>query len=290
MQQTINGLANGGIYALIGLGVTLIWGILGVLAFSHAQIATWGTFATLWALNHDLPGPTAVVVGMIVGGLLYALMDIVVLELLRRRHAEEFSFVVATIGVAIILETVMRVRTNGGSEAFPRAGFPAGALHVAGLNIPWLQIVVLALSLAVAGGLGLLVNRTRFGTSLRAVAHSREVSELLGIDSRAAYFWAFLLSGALATLAGVFVAVTSASVSYSSNGRLLFIAIAVIVLGGMGSIKGAVIGGLALGLVEVYAVVYVSSQLRDAVANAFVLVVLVLRPQGLFGRAASTRV
>ena len=290
MQQTINGLANGGVYALIGLGVTLIWGILGVLAFSHAQIATWGTFATLWALKHDVPGPTAVVVGMVVGGLLYALMDIVILELLRRRHAEEFSYVVATIGVAIVLETIMRVWTNGQSEPFPRAGFPSGALEVGGLNIPWLQIVVLTVSLLVAGALGLLVNRTRFGTSLRAVAHSREVSEMLGIDSRASYFWAFLLSGALATLAGVFVAATSASVSYSSNGRLLFVAIAVIVLGGMGSIKGAIVGGLALGLVEVYAVVYISSQFRDAVANGFVLLVLVLRPQGLFGKAVSTRV
>src|SRR5690606_3967800 len=119
-----------------GVGVTLVWGVLGILNFAHAQILTWGSFAALAALTLGVPVPLAIVVGMLTAGVLSVLIDLVVLTPLRARKAPEFSFVVATIGVSIVLTTVLREYTQAQTEAFPRQGFPVGAFTVAGQNVP----------------------------------------------------------------------------------------------------------------------------------------------------------
>ena len=182
----------------------------------------------------------------------------------------------------------LKVRTGSRFEPF-RTGF-RGRSKLFGQNIPKLQLVVLGVSLVAMVLLALWLNRTGFGRGIRAVAYSRETAELLGVNSRLAYAVAYLVSGALAALAGVFVAVNTAQVSYSSGDRLLLIAFAVIVLGGMGSVIGAVVGGLALGLIQTYATVYVSSKFSEAVAYLVILIVLLVRPSGLFGAKEATRV
>jgi len=290
VQQTINGLAVGSIYALLGLGVTLIWGVLHVLTFTHSQVLTWGAFATLAALHTGWSVPVSIVVGMVAAGLVSAAIDASVLEALRRRRASEHAFVVGTIGVAAMMESILKHRTGSRFEPFPRRGFPKGPVELFGQNIPKLQLLVLAVSLVAMVLLTLWLNRTRFGHGIRAVAYSRETAELLGINSRLAYAVAYFVSGALAALAGVFVAVNTTNVSYSSGDRLLLVAFAVIVLGGMGSVAGAVVGGLVLGLIETYATVYVSSKFSEAMAYLVILVVLVVRPSGLFGAKEATRV
>lgn len=290
MQQTINGLASGSVYALLGLGVTLVWGVLHVLTFTHAQVLTWGAFGTLFALNRDWPVIPAIALGMAVAGLLSVLIDSTVLTALRRRKASEHAFVVATIGVAFMMESVLRVRTRARVEPYPRDGFPRGPVELFGQNIPKLQLTVLAASLVAMAALALWLNYTRSGRNVRAVAYSPEAASLLGINARFVYTVAYLISGALAALAGVFVMVNTASVSYSSGDRLLLIAFAVIILGGMGSVLGAVVGGLLLGVMEVYATVYVSSKFSEGVAYALILIVLLVRPSGLFGAKEVTRV
>ncbi len=290
MQQTINGLAVGSVYALLGLSVTLIWGVLHILTFTQAQILTWGAFGALAGLNRGWPVWLAVLLGMAVAGVLSVLIDATVLQALRRRRASEYAFVVVTIGVALMMQAILKYRTDSQFEAYSRKGFPRGAVEVFGQNVPRLQLVVLAVSLLAMAALGLWLRRTRFGRATRAVAYSRETAELLGINSRLVYSAAFLVSGALAALAGVFVSVSTANISYSSGDRLLLISFAVIILGGMGSVIGAVVGGLVLGVIEVYATAYVSSSFSEAVAFLVILVVLLVRPSGLFGEREVTRV
>lgn len=290
MQQTVNGLAVGSVYALLGLGVTLIWGVLHVLSFTHAQVLTWGAFGALVALHWGWPVPLAVGAGMVVAGVISAAIDASVLELLRRRRATEHAFVVATIGVALMLQAVLKIRTGSRFEPFPRQGFPTGPIELLGQNVPRLQLTVLGVSLVAMALLALWLNRTRFGRGIRAVAYSRETAELMGINSRLAYATAYFVSGTLAALAGVFVAVSTANVSYSSGDRLLLVAFAVIVLGGMGSVPGAVAGGLLLGVVETYATAYASSKFSEMVAFLVILLVLVVRPSGLLGAKEATRV
>jgi branched-chain amino acid transport system permease protein len=290
VQQTINGLAVGSIYALLGLGVTLIWGVLHVLTFTHAQVLTWGAFATLAALNADWPVPLAILLGMLAAGAISAAIDAGVLEALRRRGASEHAFVVATIGVAAMMQALLKKRTGSRFEPYPRDGFPKGPIELFGQNIPKLQILVLAVSLVAMVLLAAWLRYTSFGRGLRAVAYSRETAELLGVNARLASATAYFVSGALAALAGVFVSVNTAQVSYSSGDRLLLVAFAVIVLGGMGSVAGAVVGGLALGVIETYATVHVSSKFSEACAYLVILVVLLVRPSGLFGAKEAVRV
>ncbi|GAA0836706.1 branched-chain amino acid ABC transporter permease [Streptosporangium amethystogenes subsp. fukuiense] len=290
MQQTINGLALGSTYALLGVGVTLVWGVLNLLNFAHAQILTWGSFAALAALRLGVPVPVAILVGMVTAGALSVLIDLVVLAPLRGRKAPEFSFVVATIGVSLVLTTVLRTYTDAQTEAFPRQGFPVGAFEFAGQNVPRLQVVMLVIAVVAMAGLGYWLNRTKSGRAVRAVAYNRETAELLGVNSQLVFSICFFVAGALAAVAGIFVAASAAQVSYSSGDGLLLIAFAVIILGGMGSVKGAIIGGLVLGVIEVYATTYVSSVFREIIAFAVILAVLVARPSGFFGKKEAARV
>jgi branched-chain amino acid transport system permease protein len=290
VQQTINGLALGSTYALLGVGVTLVWGVLGILTFAHGQILTWGTFAALVALRQGVPVPLAVLIGMAAAGLLSIVVDLAVLAPLRKRNAPEFSYVVATIGVGMVLVTVLRWRTDAQIEGFPREGFPLGAFQIAGQNVPRLQVMMLLLAVLAMVGLGYWLQRTGSGRSVRAVAYNRETAELLGVNSQLVYSIAFFVAGGLAALSGIFVAVSAAQVSYSSGDGLLLIAFAVVILGGMGSVRGAIVGGLVLGVIEVYATAYVSSVFREIVAFATILIVLVARPSGLFGQKEATRV
>jgi branched-chain amino acid transport system permease protein len=270
--------------------VTLVWGLLGVLNFAHAQILTWGAFGCVFALNRDVPVIPAIVFGVVVAVALSVLINATVIAALRRRHAPEFAFVVATIGVALILQEVLRWRTDAQTEPFPRDGFPTGTVELGSLSIPKLQIVILVVACVAMVVLALWLNRTSSGRAVRTVAYSRETAELMGINSRRVYMVAFAISGVLAALGGIFVAVDGASISYSLGDPLLLSAFAVMILGGMGSPRGAVVGGLALGIAQVYATVYVSSVFRQAVAMIIILAVLLLRPQGLFGEPQVARV
>lgn len=290
MQQTVNGLALGSSYALLAVGVTLIWGVLGILNFAHAQILTWGAFGALVALNSDMPVLVGVLAGILTAGVISVILELSVLSPLRTRGASEFSFVVATIGAALVLETVLRWRTDAQTLGFPRAGFPTGSVEILGVTVPRLQVVMLVLSIVAMVGLTLWIRRTAFGRSIRAVAFDSETARLMGVNTRVVFTTCFFVAGGLAAMSGIFMAVSSAQTAYDAGDRLLLVAFAAVILGGMGSIKGAVIGGVVLGLIEVYATAYISSTFREVVAFITIFLVLVLRPSGIFGEEQVSRV
>jgi branched-chain amino acid transport system permease protein len=290
MQQFINGLSLGSSYALLGIGVTLVWGVLGILTFAHAQTMTIGAFAAMISLHRGYPVLVSVFIGLLVAGLFSAVMDLALFTPLRRKKAPEFAFVIVTIGVSQITQSVEMQRTRSQTLNFPRKGFPVEPLKLFGQNVPRLPLVMFVVSVIVMAILGYWLQRTKSGTAVRAVAYSRDTGELLGINSKWVFAGCFFISGMLAAIAGIFLAASSGQLSHSSNDSVLLLAFAVIVLGGMGSIRGAIVGGLVLGLVSVYATIYVSSVFREAVAMLTILVVLVVRPSGLFGEKATTRV
>lgn len=290
IQQTVNGLALGSTYALLGLGVTLIWGVLRVLNFAYGQFITWGAFGTLVAMENHVPTALAIVIGMTVAGLLAVVVDGTVLAYMRRRQSGEFALVVATIGVSYLLATIAQWRTHSQIDAFPTQKFPQGSISIASVDIPLLQLLTLAISVLVMLALGFWLGRTRLGRATRTVAYSKTTAELVGVNSRAIFALAVFISGALAAISGAFDAAVTSTLSYSTGDALLVIAFAVIVLGGMGSVKGAVIGGLVLGLVQVYATVYVSGIFSDAIGYLIIVAVLVVLPHGLFGTTEEARV
>jgi branched-chain amino acid transport system permease protein len=290
LQQLVNGIALGSVYALLALGVTLVWGVLNVLNFAHAQFITWGAFGTWWALGRGLPTVVAVIVGIAVGAALAVLLQLTVIGALQRRStSDEFSFVVATIGVGLLLETVVKILSGPQIQPFPPDAFPTGTIKLGAVELPSLQLVVLIATVVIMVVLGLWLRRTRLGRELRAVAYSREIAQLLGVNTRTVFVTAFAVSGGLAALAGTFVAAQTATVSYSSGSALLTLTFAAVVVGGMGSIPGALAGGLLLGLGQVLLGSYVSSALGEGFAYLLMAVVLVARPTGLFGQQAVSR-
>lgn len=290
LQQTVNGVALGSVYALLALGVTLVWGVLNVLNFSHGQFVTWGTFGTFAALVNGVPVIPAMLIGMAAGALLAVLVERVVLGPLQARGVtDEFAPVVATIGISLVLLSGIRVLSDTELKSFPAAGFPTGTLDIGGVGLPKLQLLVLGTTVAIMVALGYFLTRTRLGRELRAVAYSREVAQMLGINAKVVFGLAFAISGALAALAGTFVAVQTRMVSYSTGDALLTLTFAAVVVGGMGSVKGAVAGGLLLGLGEVLLSAYTSTDFDNAFPYILMAVVLLIRPTGLFSEQAVAR-
>lgn len=282
-QQLVNGVALGSVYALLALGVTLVWGVLNVLNFAHAQFLTWGAFGSWLALEHHLPVWLAILIGMATGAVLAMIVERVVIAALQRRpDTDEFALVVATIGTGLLLETLVQYLSHTGIEQFPTAGFPTGNVDVGSVSLPILQLTVLGAAVGIMILLGGWLRYTRLGRELRAVAYSREISALLGINARRVFVTAFAISGALAALAGTFVSAQTATVSYSSGDALLTLTFAAVVVGGIGSVPGAVVGGLLLGVGQVLLLAYLSSDFGDGFAYVIMAVVLLIRPTGLF--------
>jgi branched-chain amino acid transport system permease protein len=290
LQQTINGIALGATYALLGLGVTLIWGVLRVMNFAFGQFITWGAFGCLVAIEDGVPVWLSVLIGMAVGGLLAVIVDATVIAYMRRRRSSEFALVVATIGVSYLLSSIAQDRTNSQIRPFPSQDFPDGVINLGSVQIPELQLMSLAIAAVMMVGLALWLNTTKSGRALRTVSWSVSTAELLGVRSKSIFAIAVFISGALAAIAGICIFAETATISYSSGDALLVVAFAVIVLGGMGSVAGAVVGGLILGLAQVYTTAYISNNFSQAVGYIAILLILIVRPSGLFGSQEEQRV
>lgn len=289
-QQFVNGISLGSVYALLALGVALVWGVLDVLNFAQAQFMTWGAFAVAFGIAVGLPTWVAVLLGIATSaGLALVVDELIVIPLRRRGTSDAFSYVVATIGIGLILETVLKRLSHSNQRTYPSSSFPSGSVQLLGVSVSTLDLLIFGVAVGLMILLSVWLTRSRTGRGLRAVAETREVAELLGINSRVAFATAFAISGALAALAGAFVGAQTALVSYDSGDALLLITFSAIVIGGMGSVPGAVVGGLFLGLAQVLTQAYISSNVSNVLAFVVMLIVLIFRPGGLFARQVVSR-
>ncbi|MEQ4617197.1 MAG: branched-chain amino acid ABC transporter permease [Corticimicrobacter sp.] len=284
-QQFINGLVTGSTYALFALGFTLIFGVLHVLNLAHGAIFMVGAFVGLYAVTAaGLPLWVALPVAMLAAGLVSVAVDWFALRPLRRRGSSEFAAIIASLGVAQVLMSIGQTVSQTQIMRFPFGTFPILILQFWGLRISLLQIVIIVLSLSLALALLLFLFYTDFGRQIRAVAISEKTSTLLGIRPGRVYFQTFFISGALAGAAGVIIGLAFNSVHFLMGEPYLLRAFVVIVLGGLGSIGGALVGGLMLGLIQTFTVSYLSSSLSDAIIYSLLFSILLLRPSGLFGK------
>jgi len=289
-QQLVNGVSLGSVYALLALGVTLVWGVLNVLNFAHAQFITWGAFGTYLALEHHISVALAILIGMATGAALAVLLERVIISVLvRRPQTNDFTFVVATIGAGLMLETLVQQLSGSAIDQFPAQGFPSGSWTVWSVSISQLEVTVLAATVLITVALGFWLRYTSLGRELRAVAYSREIAQLLGINARRVFITAFVISGALAALAGIFVSAETVTVSYSTGDALLTLTFAAVVVGGIGSVPGAVVGGLLIGVGQVMLAGYFSSNFSNGFAYVLMAAVLLIWPTGLFKQEVVAR-
>ncbi len=289
LQQILNGLVVGSVYGLFALGFTLLFGVNHIMNMAHGSVFMWGAFAGLYAVVAlDLPIGLALIIGMVAGGLLSVLLDIVAFRPLRRRGAPEFSAIVSSIGADLVLLALAQKVSNTAVMRFPFDAFPVVIYRVFGLRIQLLQLVIIGLVLLMVAGLVFYLYRTEFGRRIRAVAFSEQTARLLGINPGWVNMQVFFISGALAGMAGVLIGLVFNSVHFTMGEPLLLRAFVIVILGGLGSIPGALIAGLAIGLVQTMSVAYVSAGVAEAIVFLALFVVILVKPTGLFGQAGAT--
>ena len=306
LQILFNGLSVGAVYALFALGYTLVFSVLGVINFAHGAVFTLGAYFTYLfiggavgtngllaglALPVALPFWLALPLAGLAAALVSLLVEAVAFRPLRRRRAEPLLYLITSLGAGVILVNLIQLLM--GAEGYSLPADALGALPVtlnlAGAQVRTVQLVLLGVSALVLIGLTLWLEGSRGGKALQAVSEDATTARLLGIDSDAMIRLSFAVSGFLAGISGGLVGLSlSITGPYFGIGFGLK-ALGVLVLGGLGSVPGAVLAGLIIGLAEALVPAELSGY-KDAVAFAFLFAVLLLRPQGLLGRPQVTKV
>ena len=297
-QQLINGITLGSIYALFALGYTMVYGILLMINFAHSEIFMVGAYIGFWALTflplsiqNVVPLHLSLVfVSSIVGaGLLAVLVERIAYR--RLYGASRLTPLISAIGVSIFLQNVMQVGVSAQSQPYP---YPQSSdiMHFDffGIQVNSLQISIFLLAIGAMIALQLFVNRTKLGKAMRATAQNHTVSQLMGINVNLIITMTFLIGGALGGLAGVLNGMYYGSIKFNMGFFPGLKAFTAAVVGGIGNIKGAMIGGFLLGIIEAMSVGYISSAYKDVILFLVLIFVLIFRPTGIMGEAVTEKI
>ncbi|MBD2497882.1 branched-chain amino acid ABC transporter permease [Nostoc sp. FACHB-280] len=303
-QQLLNGLSIGSVYAIFALGYTLVYSILGIINLAHGAIFTLGAYFTYalmggtfgfngllanLTLTLQLPFAISLIIGSSIAGLVGVAMERIAFLPLRRQGSDPLLTVVSSLGVAVVIVNLIQYLVGAESYTYPANTFgnlpPAINFGTVEKPIPIrsVQILIFVVSIVIVAILTYFINRTKYGKAMQAIAEDATTASLLGINSDRFIVLTFFISSFLAGLAGTLVA-SSVSIAGPYFGIAFGLrGLAVIVLGGLGSIPGAVLGGLLIGLVEAFVPAEYSGY-KDAVAFGILFIMLLVRPQGLLGR------
>jgi branched-chain amino acid transport system permease protein len=289
LQQLINGISLGSVYALFALGFTLIFGVLEIINLAHAAILAVGALLAYTLFTSLGASLVVALLGASIGtGALGVGIDFVAFRPLRTRRAGRLASLITSIGVALILVNLAQILWGSEPLSYPPGTVPLRFFTGGGLTVSLLQILVLATTILLLIGLRFLLIRTKVGIAIRAVAESPATATLLGIPFDRVVVFTFFLSSALGGVAGVLVGMLlQGSVSPFMGNAYGLKGLAAIILGGMGDIGGAVLGGLVMGIGEIMIVQYLNSSYRDGVAFGLLFLVLIVRPTGLLGQQRS---
>jgi branched-chain amino acid transport system permease protein len=302
VQQLINGLTLGAVYAVVALGYTMVYGIIQLINFAHGEVVMVGAMVAYSVIGllapAGLPPPVIILVAtgiaipacMLIG---YAMERIAYRPL---RGAPRLAPLITAIGISIILQHLAMMIWSRNPLAFPQV-VKVESYSIGGAIITNVQIAIIAISLAMMAGLAALVYRTKLGTAMRATAQNPQVAALMGIDANRIVSLTFVVGAALAAVAGVMVASYYGIAHYTMGSQLGLKAFCAAVLGGIGNIPGAMLGGVLLGLVEALGAGYIGdltgnvfgSNYQDVFAFIVLIAVLVLRPSGLLGERVGDR-
>jgi branched-chain amino acid transport system permease protein len=287
LQQVINGLMLGCTYVLVALGYTLIFGLLRLIHMAHGEVLMIGGYVAL------------VIIAYLHGNLFLAMLGAIVITALLGitiyaasiRYVEKgghLSPLVSTIGVAIVLQEIFTKIFTGEKIAFPQT-LVFKNIQVGGLSFNTVQIFIIVLSFAVMFVLYRILKGTMIGKSIRAVSENTETARLLGIRVPWIVIITFALASVLAGIAGVLVGIAYHSIYPLMGIEIGLKGLAIIIIGGMGNVVGAMFSGLLVGLMEVFSVAYISSSYKDAFTFGLMVLILIWKPEGLFGSAAEKR-
>jgi branched-chain amino acid transport system permease protein len=295
-QQIINAIWLGSVYSLFALGYAVVFSVLGVLNLAHSAIFMWGAVIGWYVITQlGLPVPLAFVIAMVGAGLLSVLLERVAFLPLRRRNAPRISQLISSIGVSIVLvslaEATMQNIISDQIGYFPRGLIPNKPIALESLpfRVTPIQIIIFVAAIALVIILQFVVSNTRVGQAMRAVAFNQRTASLLGINVGGVFVTTFFLAGAMAGAAGVLYGLAYGSVEPQMGNKIALLGLTAMVLGGLGSIRGAVLGGFVVAALQVFSTALGGSDYRDAVVFTILFLILIVRPQGLIGTVNPNR-
>ncbi len=295
IQTLVTGVVTGCLYALIALGYTMVYGVLKLLNFAHGDLymigAFLGYFVIRWfggAASLVIPVPLLIIIMFIVAGVGVGMLGMAIERFAYRplRNAPRIAPLITALGISFILEDAVLLLFGGYVRQYNTPAFIpfSTSVSVDHVNIDLVQIMIVSVSVVMMAGLFLLVNRTLFGKSMRAVASDREAAEMLGIDVNRTVALTFFIGSAMAGIAGVMSGLNVEPVSNIIGFLAGLKAFTAAVVGGIGSIPGAMVGGLLIGLCESFSSSYISSQYSDLIVFALLIATMLIRPRGVFGQ------
>jgi len=302
LQQVLNGLVLGSVYALVALGYTMVYGILQLINFAHGDVLMIGAMVAVTAvpflLAAGIPGPIVLVLAVLIAVPVCIAVSVTIERVAYRplRNAPRLAPLITAIGVSILLQTIAMIIWKPNPRVFPDL-LPTDPIFIFGAVLAPKQLLILVVSAVMMIGLLLLVNHTRLGRAMRATAENPRIAGLMGVNSNQVIAATFAIGAALAAVAGVLVAMNYNIAQFSMGFIPGLKAFTAAVLGGIGNLTGAVVGGLLLGLIEALGAGYIGdltggflgSHYQDIFAFVVLIVVLVFRPSGIMGERVADR-
>lgn len=302
IQQIINGLILGSIYALVALGYTMVYGIMGLINFAHGEVVMIGAMVALTVIklleNSGLPVSIVVLFGLATAATVCMAVGFAIERIAYRplRHAPRLAPLITAIGVSIVLQNLAMLIWGRNYHAFPPI-LPTSVFTIFGATITSLQIAIVLIAALMMSGLMILINRTRLGRAMRATSENPPIARLMGVNINQVISFTFIIGSALAAVAGLMVSANYSIAHYNMGFMLGLKAFTAAVLGGIGNVAGAMLGGVLLGLIESLGAGYIGdltggflgSHYQDIFAFFVLIGVLVFRPSGLIGERVSER-
>lgn len=288
LSYLINGLGLGSVYAIIALGYTMVYGIAKMLNFAHGDVIMIGAYVAFFAISDmKLPLVLSVILSIVVCTLLGVVVERLAYKPLR--NASSLSVLITAIGVSYFLQNAAQLAWSSSTKVFPSI-VASGGISIGELTISWLTLITIGVCVLVMICLTLFINKTKAGRAMRACSEDREAAYLMGINVNQMISITFAIGSGLAAIASVLLCASYPSV-YPTLGAMPGIkAFTAAVFGGIGSIPGALLGGILLGVIEIFAKAYISTQLSDAIVFAVLILVLLIKPTGLLGKKKRVKV
>ena len=288
LRQVVNGLQSGSIYALVALGYSMVYGIIMLLNFAHGDIIMVGAYAAWFCLCGFAGNPIlAIIAAIFVCVLLGVSIEKVAYAPLRQ--SPRLSLLITAIGVSYLLENLAQLVFGAGAKSMP-SFMPTSTLSIGSIDVSWTAIITLIVTAISMAALTLLVKKSKMGKAMRAVSEDTGAAQLMGINVNRTISLTFAIGSALAAIAGVLLCSFNTSLMPTTGSMPGIKAFTAAVFGGIGSIPGAFLGGILLGIIEALAKAYISTQLANSIVFAVLIIMLLVRPAGLLGRYVPEKV
>lgn len=290
IQHLVNGTSLGSIYALIALGYTMVYGILQLINFAHSDVYMMGAFASYYVAmimgRNESPGLATLIILLLSSMIACSIVGLAIERFAYRplRKAPKLNILITAIGVSLFLEYCGQVIFGADPKVFPSVINDSVIVEMAGVQLKSLDVAVLLVTLIMMAGLNFLIYKTKIGKAMRAVSTNSTVASMMGVNTDKIIAFTFIVGSSLAGVGSVLVGMKYPKIEPLMGMMIGLKAFVAAVLGGIGSVPGAVLGGLLMGLSEEMVVGYLSSTYRDALAFGILIIILIFRPSGILGK------